>query len=66
MTRTPNKFKVCFIISQVTDSTQSILTVYNVSLIDEGMYTCITRNVHGNDSATAELRVQGMWNILLH
>ena len=35
------------------------LTVSNVTEADTGMYTCFASNVHGNDSASAYLAVQG-------
>ena len=42
------------------DSVNSTLTVFNVSLADEGSYTCRVSNVHGFDFESATLRVQGM------
>ena len=42
------------------DSVNSTLTVFNVSLADEGNYTCSVSNVHGFDFESATLRVQGM------
>lgn len=41
------------------DTVSSNLTVFNVSLSDEGEYLCSASNVHGNASASAVLRVQG-------
>lgn len=42
------------------NSVNSTLTVFNVSLADEGSYTCMVSNVHGFDFESATLRVQGM------
>ena len=42
------------------DSINSTLTVFNVSLADEGSYTCSVSNVHGFDFESTTLRVQGM------
>ena len=36
------------------------LIVFDVKLNDTGRYTCIASNVHGNDSASAYLEIQGM------
>ena len=41
------------------DTVSSTLTVTNVSLIDEGNYTCRVSNLHGVDFAPSELQVQG-------
>ena len=35
------------------------LTVSNVAEADTGRYTCFVSNIHGNDSASAYLAVQG-------
>ena len=40
-----------------TTSTLSTLTVLDISLSDDGIYTCTATNVHGNDSASANLQV---------
>ena len=42
------------------DENSGQLTVFRVALIDTGEYTCIVENIHGNDSASATLTVQGM------
>ena len=40
-----------------TTSTMSTLTVLDISLSDDGAYTCNATNDHGSDSASAELQV---------
>ena len=40
-----------------TTSTLSTLTVLDISLSDDGIYTCTAANVQGNDSASASLQV---------
>ena len=42
------------------------LNVSNVTEDDTGMYTCFVSNVHGNDSASAYLAVQGWSHTLLY
>ena len=37
----------------------STLTITDLQLSDTGSYTCFAENVHGNDSASDELFVQG-------
>ena len=44
---------------QGQETINSTLTVFNVSLDDEGNYACNASNVHGIDIAAANLRVQG-------
>ena len=41
------------------------LSVSNVTEDDTGMYTCFVSNVHGNDSASAYLAVQGWSHVSL-
>ena len=41
----------------------STLTIFNVSLDDEGSYTCSVSIVHGFDFESATLRVQGMMTL---
>ena len=41
-------------------SLASILTIRNVSMPDTAIYTCSVTNIHGNQSASAHLEVQGM------
>ncbi len=41
------------------------LTVFNITLTDTGIYTCIVENIHGNDSASATLSVQGTIIIIM-
>ena len=40
-------------------TTENTLTVYNVTLFDVGVYTCIASNVIGNDSDSGHLKVKG-------
>ena len=44
-----------------TTSTLSTLTVLDISLSDDGNYTCNVANDHGNDSASANLQVLCKW-----
>ena len=41
------------------NTVNSTLTIFNVSLDDEGAYSCNASNVHGIDFASANLRIQG-------
>lgn len=41
------------------DDISGSLSIYNVTLNDSGVYTCIVDNKHGNDTASATLTVQG-------
>lgn len=41
------------------DTSNSSLTVFNVTSQDKGMYICHVANVHGIDLGTGELQVQG-------
>ena len=41
---------------QISDTT---LIVLDLTLDDAGIYSCLVVNVHGNESASAELKVQG-------
>ena len=42
-----------------TNPTTSTLTLLDVSTSDNGIYACDVANVHGTDSASAELEVLG-------
>ena len=39
---------------------RSVLTIIDLELSDTGSYSCFAENVHGNDSTTDELFVQGI------
>ena len=47
-----------YIISGI-NTVRSTLTVVNVSLADEGNYTCHVNNLHGRDAEAFVLQVQG-------
>ena len=40
-------------------TTENTLTVYNVTSSDVGMYSCIAKNIVGNDSNSGHLKVNG-------
>ena len=44
--------------SDVTMNTQSVLTVNNLEVGDNGGYSCYVENEHGNETSTANLIVQ--------
>ena len=41
------------------DTVRSTFTIVNVSLSDQGNYTCRVSNIYGVDFATSDLQVQG-------
>ena len=45
---------------------RSVLTIIDLELSDTGSYSCFAENVHGNDSTTDELFVQGIYSIQLY
>ena len=56
---------VRYSIEPSSDANYGRLTVSSVTEADTGMYTCFVSNIHGNDSASAYLAVQGQSHDLL-
>ena len=46
--------------SSFSRSLSSSLTIHNVDMGDTANYTCTVTNVHGNQTATAYIEIQGM------
>ena len=56
---TNNTFK--YTLSYAANSNSSwMLTVLDINLQDDGLYTCIATNIHGIANASAMLEVQGI------
>ena len=53
-----------YAIEPSNDPNYGQLTVSNVTEADTGRYTCLVSNVHGNDSASADLAVQGWYHMV--